>query len=108
MSKTLLQNGTIIHANEHKHEDILIENNKISAVGDVLSYSSDTKVIDCSNRLIFPGIIDAHTHMGIPIKDGYSADGFGSGSQSALNGGVTTIIDFTVLQQNQTLWESIL
>ena len=35
--------------------------------------------------------------MGIPIKEGYSADDFESGSKSALNGGVTTIIDFTVL-----------
>ena len=42
------------------------------------------KLIDCTNRLIFPGIIDAHTHMGIPIKEGYSADDFESGSKSAL------------------------
>ena len=46
--------------------------------------------------------------MGIPIKGGYSADDLESGSKSALNGGVTTILDFTVLGKDQTLWESIL
>ena len=108
MSKILLKNGLVFHAKGQKHEDILIENNIISAVGDINNTSDDIKVIDCKNRLIFPGIIDAHTHMGIPIKDGYSADDFENGSKSALNGGVTTIIDFTVLEKDQTLWESII
>ncbi|MCJ7801894.1 MAG: amidohydrolase family protein, partial [Candidatus Marinimicrobia bacterium] len=108
MSKTLLKNGFVVHADGQKQEDILIENGIISAVGDIKHFSSDVKIIDCTNRLIFPGIIDAHTHMGIPIKEGYSADDFESGSKSSLNGGVTTIIDFTVLGKNQSLKESIL
>lgn len=108
MRKILLKNGLVIHAEGQKREDILIENSKITAVGDVQSVGSDVKIIDCTNRLIFPGMIDAHTHMGIPIKGGYSADDFGSGSKSALNGGVTTIIDFTILSKDQTLWESVL
>lgn len=108
MRKILLKNGLVIHAEGQKREDILIENNKITAVGDVQSVGSDVKIIDCTNRLIFPGMIDTHTHMGIPIKGGYSADDFASGSKSALNGGVTTIIDFTILSKDQTLWESVL
>lgn len=107
MSKTLLTKGMVIHADGQKHEDILINNDKISAIGD-LQNVNDVDIIDCTNRLIFSGIIDAHTHMGIPIKGGYSADNFESGSKSALNGGITTIIDFTVLGQDQTLWESII
>lgn len=107
MSKTLLINGMVVYADGQKREDVLIENDIISAIGD-LQNINDAEIIDCTNRLIFPGIIDAHTHMGIPIKGGYSADDFESGSKSALNGGVTTIIDFTILGQDQTLWESIL
>jgi len=107
MNKNLLKNGLVIHEDGQKREDILIENGRISAIGD-LQNVDDFEIIDCKNRLIFPGIIDAHTHMGIPIKEGFSVDDFESGSKSALNGGVTTIIDFTVLHQNQSLWESIL
>lgn len=108
MRKILLKNGLVIHAEGQKREDILIKNSKITAVGDVQSVGSEVKIIDCTNRLIFPGMIDAHTHMGIPIKGGYSADDFASDSKSALNGGVTTIIDFTILSKDQTLWESVL
>jgi dihydropyrimidinase len=108
MSKILLKNGIVIHTDGQKRQNVLIDNGKISAIGDVEYIDSDIELIDCNNRLIFPGIIDAHTHMGIPIKGGYSADDFESGSKSALNGGVTTIIDFTVLGKDQTLWESIL
>lgn len=108
MSKTLLKNGIIVNIHGQEHKDVLIENGKISAIGAVQSVSSEINIIDCNDRLIFPGIIDAHTHMGVPIKEGNSADDFESGSQSALNGGVTTIIDFTVLGKNQSLKESIL
>ncbi len=108
MRKTLLKNGITINPDGQEHKDVLIENSKISAIGDIQSASSDINIIDCTDRLIFPGIIDAHTHMGIPIKAGNSADDFESGSKSALNGGVTTIIDFTVLGKNQSLKESVL
>ena len=107
MSKILLKNGLVIHTDRQKREDIFIENNKIAAIGDMLSIGRETKIIDCTSRLIFPGIIDAHTHMGIPIKSGYSADDFENGSKSALNGGVTTIIDFTILSKEQSLKESV-
>jgi len=55
MRSTILKNGLVIHANGQKREDILIENNIISAVGDINNTSNGIKVIDCKNRLIFPG-----------------------------------------------------
>ncbi len=45
--------------------------------------------------------------MGVPIKDGWSADNFESGTQAALHGGVTTIIDFSILKEQQSLIDSI-
>ena len=108
MNKKLLKNGTVIRSGGQSKKDILVENNKIAAIGDDISVSLETEIINCTDRLIFPGIIDSHTHMGIPIKEGYSTDDFESGSRSALNGGVTTIIDFTVLGKNQKLKESVL
>ena len=107
MNQILLKNGTAVHADYQRREDILVEDGIIQAVGS-LSKINGAEILDCKNRLIFPGIIDAHTHMGIPIKGGYSADDFESGSNSALNGGVTTIIDFTTLHSNQSLLDSIL
>lgn len=107
MTRLLLKNGTVIHAHGQFREDILIEGERIFAIGPNLSCSSDTPNLDVSGKLIFPGCIDPHTHMGIPIKGGTSADDFLSGTPSALHGGVTSILDFTVLENGQSLSESL-
>ncbi|MFB0515465.1 MAG: amidohydrolase family protein [Candidatus Neomarinimicrobiota bacterium] len=108
MNRILLRNGKVIHPDRVADEDILIIGERISRLGPNLPADESTIVLDCRDRLIFPGLIDAHTHMGVPIKDGFSLDDFLTGSRAALHGGVTTIIDFTVLNDDQTLHESVL
>lgn len=44
---------------------ILMEENKIIAVGTALDIPADAQVIDVEGRIVTPGFIDAHTHMGI-------------------------------------------
>lgn len=46
--------------------DILIENNRISAVGPsgTLHIPSGAQRFDCSGKTIFPGLIDIHAHLG--------------------------------------------
>jgi dihydropyrimidinase len=107
LNNLLIKNGLLIHADKQINEDILIRGETIQELGQNLTVSPDTTIIDASGKLIFPGVIDPHTHMGIPIKDGSSADTFATGSRSALHGGVTTILDFTVLGPGQTLCESL-
>jgi hypothetical protein len=48
----VIENGTIV-----------IENNKIIAVGAKVSVPSDAKVIDGKGKTIMPGIIDVHAHL---------------------------------------------
>jgi imidazolonepropionase-like amidohydrolase/Tol biopolymer transport system component len=49
----VIENGTV-----------LIEGNKIKAIGHSVTVPSGAKVIDCSGKTIMPGIIDAHAHGG--------------------------------------------
>ncbi|MFQ5584690.1 MAG: dihydropyrimidinase, partial [Calditrichia bacterium] len=65
------------------------------------------KEINAAGKLIFPGFIDTHTHMGIPIKNTTSADDFASGTGAAAFGGVTTVLDFTVQRKGQSLKEAL-
>lgn len=65
------------------------------------------RVIDATGCVVLPGLIDPHTHMGIPIKDATSADDFTTGSLAAAFGGVTTILDFTVQESGQSLREAL-
>jgi Tol biopolymer transport system component len=49
----VIENGTV-----------LVEGNKIKAIGANLTVPAGTKIIDCNGKTIMPGIIDAHAHGG--------------------------------------------
>lgn len=100
-----IKHGNVVSPAGVQKLDVGVANGKIVSLEKDLSGKS-TETIDAANRLIFPGIIDAHTHFGIPILNTQSADDFASGSMAAAFGGVTTIIDFTVQQPGQSLLES--
>ncbi len=44
---------------------ILIDGNKIAAVGKELTVPENTEVIDATGCIVTPGLIDAHTHIGL-------------------------------------------
>ena len=48
---------------------ILIEGEKITAVGPNLAIPSGATVIDLSQLTVLPGLVDAHTHMAITYKE---------------------------------------
>lgn len=73
--------------------DIGIDAGVIRAVGAGL-VGRDT--VDAQGKLILPGVIDAHTHMALPVGGTRSSDDFYTGTVAAACGGVTTILDFTV------------
>ena len=64
----LIKNGRVIDpANKIDAVlDVLIENNKISKVAKNINSSVDT-VIDASNKIVAPGIIDMHVHLREPV-----------------------------------------
>ncbi len=107
MSTLLIKNGLVIGPHGQEIQDILIRDQLFVELSPVIHPPDDTKIVDAGGKWVLPGVIDPHTHMGIPIKDGHSADTFATGSPSALHGGVTTILDFTVLESGQTLAESL-
>ena len=107
MIALLIKNGLVIGQAGQETLDILIHDDLIVKLAPHIEPQANTEIIDATGKWIFPGVIDPHTHMGIPIKSGNSADTFASGSRSALHGGVTTILDFSVLEAGQSLNESL-
>ncbi len=101
----VVRSGNVFTEDGLRKVDVGVRDGQIVALEENLTGSGE--VIDASGKLILPGGIDPHTHMGIPIKDTWSADDFTSGSIAAAFGGTTTILDFTVQHPGQTLQESL-
>lgn len=107
MKSILIRNGSIISGKEQIHADVLLEEGKISAIGNLsLEKFRDIEVIDALGKLILPGGIDPHVHLALPTPAGNSSDNFISGSQAALAGGTTTMIDFVTPRRGQSLEEA--
>lgn len=54
--------------------DILIKNGKIAEIGKDIVAPLDAEIIDAKGKYIFPGFIDAHTHLGL-WEDGMGFEG---------------------------------
>ena len=107
--RTLVTNGHIVTATDDYIGDILIENEQITALGSPGLFASvqcDT-VIDAQGKYIFPGAIDVHTHMELPLPTTVASDDFETGTIAAACGGTTTILDFANQQRGHTLEEAL-
>ncbi len=106
---TLITNGHIVTASDDFIGHILIDGEKIAAVGTPQVFrdvQADT-VIDAQGKYIFPGAIDVHTHLELPLPTTVSCDDFASGTLAAACGGTTTIIDFANQQRGHSLAEAL-
>ncbi|MFW9832706.1 MAG: amidohydrolase family protein, partial [Candidatus Thorarchaeota archaeon] len=65
MTSLLLKAGKLIVGNGETLEDvsILIQGEKISEVGKDVKAPSDTEILDFSDHVIMPGLIDPHVHV---------------------------------------------
>ena len=70
MAATIIKNGRI-HDAVHREAyvaDILLADGKIAAIGTDLTAPADAAVFDADGLEVYPGFVDAHTHIGL---DGY-------------------------------------
>ncbi|MGC8514484.1 MAG: amidohydrolase family protein, partial [Acidimicrobiales bacterium] len=56
-------------------------------------------------KYLFPGGVDAHTHMEMPFGGTQASDTFATGTQAAAWGGTTTIVDFVVQYAGQNIMQ---
>lgn len=68
---TTLIRGGLVHDAVHRNAckaDILLADGKIAAIGSGLTAPADAAVFDADGLEVYPGFVDAHTHIGL---DGY-------------------------------------
>ena len=59
-------NGTIVNEGKLTKQDILVKNDRIVKIGNSIKFSGESKVIDASGKIIFPGLIDDQVHFREP------------------------------------------
>jgi cytosine/adenosine deaminase-related metal-dependent hydrolase len=123
VNRTLIKGGIIFSVDPEIGDlpqgDVLIEGDRIVAVAPEID-APDAQLVDATNRIVMPGLIDTHRHMwqssirqiaadwtlgqyvenmlgkygpAFRPEDVYVADLLGS--LEALNGGITTVMDWS-------------
>lgn len=88
----LVRGGRVIdpERKEEKAADIIIKDGKIAAIGDYKDDGSYRQVIDASDCVVAPGLIDVHVHFRDPGLT-YKED-IRTGAKAAAAGGFTTVV----------------
>jgi cytosine/adenosine deaminase-related metal-dependent hydrolase len=126
--RLLLRGGLVIDTEPaavvHRDTDVLIEDGRIVAVGPSLEVT-DAEVIDASDRIVLPGFVDTHRHLWETPLRGIAVDvdlglyfervlgrhgtrfraedvaaGNLAGALECLDGGITTVQDYSHVQHS--------
>jgi imidazolonepropionase-like amidohydrolase len=109
-SEAIALKGALVHTVTGplvENATILIEDGKITAIGQNVSIPSGVKIVDVTGKVIIPGLIDTHSHMGAYVPndlnempepigpENRAIDALHMGTpdwDEAVKGGVTTIV----------------
>ncbi|WIX91537.1 amidohydrolase family protein [Amycolatopsis sp. DG1A-15b] len=74
----VLRGGTVLTLDDARRvltgEDVLVEGDRITAIGPALEVPAGTTEIDASGGIVMPGMIDTHRHLWQTAMRGYGAD----------------------------------
>lgn len=79
-SPVLIANATILTATGERIErgSILLQDGKIAAVGTGVQAPAGATVVDAAGKWVTPGVIDAHSHLGVYASPGVEASSDGN------------------------------
>ena len=99
----VIKNGTVVTTTDMYPCDIAVKDGKIVAMEADIEPELAEKICDASGKLVLPGALDVHTHLQMPFGGTVSADSYLSGTRAAACGGVTTIFDYPVQHEGETI-----
>ena len=104
---TIIQHGTLVLPDGLMQGDIAFENGVITRIAPAIEAGAGDAVCEAAGCLVFPGFIDAHTHLDMDSGTTVTADDFASGSRAAACGGTTTLVDFATQERGGTLTDAL-
>jgi len=91
MKKLILRGGRVFdpQVSLDQKADILIDNGQIQEIGKITDSNKDIASIDCTDKVIVPGLIDMHVHLREPGRE--DKETIASGTAAAMAGGFTAV-----------------
>jgi dihydropyrimidinase len=105
-SELLIRNGVIVNATGRTEGDIRVRNGTIAEIGKGLKPGPGGREIDAAGKLILPGGIDPHTHLG-PRPNVQGSDDYTTASRAAMAGGITTIGNMITVGPGESIAEAM-
>ena len=107
----VITGGTVVTPSGTIEADIGIAGDKIEAIGTDLSTdlgdaANGASLIDATGHYVIPGVLDVHVHLALPFCGTVSSDDYLSGTRAAARGGVTTLIDFAIPYEGDSLGDA--
>ncbi|MBN2392757.1 MAG: dihydropyrimidinase [Anaerolineae bacterium] len=103
----LIRGGTVVTPETLLDADVLVRGEQIQAIGHDLPVPEGAKVVDATNLLVLPGIIDAHVHIQLDTGIYASPSNWQIESRAAAFGGVTTVVDFATQFPGQSFTKAL-
>ncbi len=101
----IIKNATVLTASDKYAADIAVAGGRIAALGAFRADGAET--VDARGLIAVPGGIDVHTHFDMPFMGATTADDFRSGSEGAVFGGTTTVVDFAIQKKGEALRKAL-
>jgi dihydropyrimidinase len=98
----LIRGGTVVTPETLLDADVLVRGEQIQAIGHDLPAPRGTEVVDATNLLVLPGVVDAHVHIQLDTGVYASPSNWQIESRAAAFGGVTTVVDFAAQTRSAT------
>ena len=93
----VIRGGTVVDSSWSGAADVLIVDGRISALlSPGQAVPDGTTELDATGRLVMPGGVDPHCHVGFTSGEFTSLDDYRQCTTAAVFGGTTTIIDFAI------------
>ena len=103
----LIKHGEIVTAERRWRGDIRCREGRIVELGENLESAAGEDVLDAHDLMVFPGGVDPHVHMELPVAGTVSSDDFETGTAAGLAGGTTTVIDFVHPERGEDFMEAL-
>lgn len=103
-----IRNATVITGEGPREADVRVAGAQIAEVAERPHAATPGAAdVEAAGLWLLPGGVDAHTHFGMPLREGIASRGWRDCSEAALLGGTTTVLDFANPERGEPLPDAL-